>query len=71
MCWVACDYVCRRKEEGDLGILRLKGFNDALFGKSEWRLKMEVHAFQNKMLSSKYSSLEEGSQGFRGATPRW
>ena len=37
-CWVGRDTVCLSKEEGGLGVRRLKEFNVALLGKWCWRM---------------------------------
>lgn len=59
--WVSWVDVCRKKQEGGLGIKDLRVFNKALFGKWSARFLSNPCSLWAKVLHLKYKKLETGS----------
>jgi len=58
--WIKWDTVCLRKQEGGLGVMRLKEFNLALLGKWWWWILHERGSLWYRVLCARYG--EEGGQ---------
>jgi len=58
--WIKWDIVCLERENGDLGVRRLKEFNLSLVGKWAWRVLEKRDNLWYKVLSAKH-----GEQGGR------
>ena len=58
--WVDWDTVCLSKEEGGLGVRRLREFNIALFGKWCWHMLVDKEGLWYRALKARYS--EEGDR---------
>jgi len=56
--WVDWDAVCLSKEEGGLGVRRLKEFNVALLEKWCWRMLVDKEGLWFRVLNARY--VEEG-----------
>ncbi|KAL8508020.1 hypothetical protein ACS0TY_018544 [Phlomoides rotata] len=56
--WVKWEEVCKKREDGGLGIRELSKFNWALVGKWVWRLLNQKGRLWNRILSSRYGELE-------------
>ena len=56
--WVAWDSVCLPKEEGGLGVRRMREFNVALLGKWCWRMLVDRNGLWYRVLKARYG--EEG-----------
>ena len=68
--WVACDTVCLPKEEGGLGVRRLREFNVALLGKWCWQMLVDKEGLWYRVLKARYG--EEGAvEGGRDSYVWW
>jgi hypothetical protein len=56
--WVDWDSVCLPKEEGGLGVRRMREFNVALLGKWCWRMLVDKNGLWYRVLKARYG--EEG-----------
>lgn len=64
--WINWDTIYFKKENGDLGIQRLRKFNFSLLDKWCWRMKVENRSFWYKVLVARYGevvgSIAEGGR---------
>jgi hypothetical protein len=58
--WIKWDNICLNKENGGLGVKRLKEFNISLLGKWVWRLLEDRESLWNVVIRAKYG--EEGGR---------
>ena len=58
--WVKWDTVCLRKEEGGMGVRRLREFNLALLGKWWWRILHEPGNLWYRVLCARYGEAGGG-----------
>jgi hypothetical protein len=70
--WISWDKICREREEGGLGVRRIREFNFSLLGKWCWRLYVNQDCLWFKVLVAKYG-LEDGKprEGGRLASVWW
>lgn len=54
ICWVKWDVVCKKSEEGGLGIRNIYAFNLALLGKWRWRFLTEKEQLWVRVLKVRY-----------------
>ncbi|XP_058752047.1 uncharacterized mitochondrial protein AtMg00310-like [Vicia villosa] len=57
--WTKWQDVCRRKEEGELGIRCVKSINEAMLGKWRWRFMEDREALWRPLLEFRYGPLEK------------
>ena len=64
--WIGWNIVCLRKENGGLGVMRLREFNSSLLGKLCWRMLVDRDGFWYRVLAARYGeeagSLQAGDQ---------
>ncbi|GAU41808.1 hypothetical protein TSUD_299740 [Trifolium subterraneum] len=65
--WLKWDRICLRKEEGGLGVRRVKEFNLALLGKWCWRLLQDTEGLWFRVLAAKYG-IRDGQMDCGGST---
>jgi hypothetical protein len=68
--WVKWDKVCQNKENGGLGVRRVREFNLSLLGKWCWRMLVDHEGLWFKVLVAKYG-LEDGSVMGGGGKASW
>jgi len=52
--WISWENMCDSIEEGDLGVINIRLFNNALLGNWIWRLKTVKAGMWREILDSKY-----------------
>jgi hypothetical protein len=55
--WINWDTICSKKENGGLGVRRIREFNFALLGKWCWRMKVEKMSLWYKVLVARYGEV--------------
>ena len=55
--WIKWDTICLKKEDGGLGVKRLREFNISLLRKWMWRVLEERESLWNVVLQAKYDAV--------------
>ena len=64
--WIKWDDICVPKEDGGLGVKRLREFNLSLLGKRCWRMLVDKEGLCYRVLKARYG--EQGALDGRGQT---